>query len=140
VGALWTAAAVAVAGCSGNEPTLPEPVEVETCDELVDVSVQLVEVWVDVVARLPVDQLLADTPPAEFEELAAIGVELDERASRLGCDPAQINADAQARLAEEDTIETTSPVAQMVLDLVSGGVVGQLPPPPATTVPPVTEG
>jgi hypothetical protein len=129
-----------LAGCTSEDPALPEPVEVETCDELIDVSVQLVEVWVGVVEQLPVDQLLAETPPAEFGELAEIGAELDERASRLGCNPEEINADVQARLASEDTIETDSPVAQMVLDLVAGGVVGRLPAPPATTVPPVSEG
>ncbi len=123
----------AVACTSAEVPPLPEPVEVETCDQIVDVSVQLVEVWVGLVEQLPVDQLLADTPPPEFAELAEIGRELDARAARLGCDPRELNAAVVARLAEGDAVDPEGPVAEMVLELVRGGVVAELPQTPMTT-------
>lgn len=138
---LWAAVfVVAVAGCTSEPETLPEPADVETCDDVVDVGAQLAGVWVDVVEQLPVDQLLAETPPAEFAELAAIGRELDERAARLGCDAAQVNVEIRARLAGDEGIDPEGPVAQMLLDLVQGGVVAELPPAPTTTVAPTTGG
>jgi hypothetical protein len=136
---LWAVAvAVALGACTGDDatPPLPEPVEVESCDDVIDVGVQLLEVWVAVVEELPVEQLLADQPPPEFEELAEIGAELDARATRLGCDPVETNGAIRAEIAERGAIDPEGPVAEMVLDLVAGGVVGDLPATSSTT--PVT--
>ena len=125
--------ALAVAACTSTDPLpVPPPVEVETCDELVDVSVQLFEVWVDVLDELPVEQLTADEPPPEFVELAAIGDDLDARASRLGCDAVEMNAAVQAEMADTE-IEAPSVVVELLLDIVTGGVVGDLPPASAPT-------
>ncbi len=118
--------------CTGDELPVAVPVDVETCDELVDVSVQLVEVWVDVLTEVPIDELLTGEPPPEFVELADIGADLDERASRLGCDPQQMNDEVLAQLAERD-METEGAVADLLLEIVEGGVVSDLPPPPPTT-------
>lgn len=123
--------AVTLASCSDD--ALPEPVEVETCDELVDVSVQLLDAWVEVIEELPVDQLLAEDPPPEFDQLAQIGDDLDARAARLGCDAEEINVEVRARMATDSSQDPESPVGEMLLDLVRGGVVGELPPAPPTT-------
>ncbi len=132
---LWAFAFLAfTSACSGDgTPTVPPPAEVETCDELVEVASQLVVVWADVLEQLPLDQLLADEMPPEFAELAAIGADLDARASRLGCDAEQMNVDVRALIARGDLSSTDSAVVELLLDIIQAGVVGELEPPPNTT-------
>ena len=133
IGTLWAVAfLLIVSACTGDELPVAAPVDVETCDELVDISVQLVEVWVDVLNEVPIDELLTGEPPPEFVELAEIGVDLDERASRLDCDPQQMNDEVLAQLAEND-MDTEGAVADLLLEIVQGGVVTDLPPAPPTT-------
>ena len=125
-----------LSSCTSEDPLpVPAPVEVETCGELIEVSIQLVDVWLDVLGELPVEQLMADEPPPEFAELAAIGNDLDERASRLGCDPAQMNAAVNAELQQRDDLEADDVVTRLLLDIVRGGIVTELP-----QAPPATEG
>ncbi|HSF85969.1 MAG TPA: hypothetical protein VLG28_10005 [Acidimicrobiia bacterium] len=123
-----------LSACTNDDALpVPAPVEVETCDELIEVSVQLVDVWLEVLAELPVEQLMADAPPPEFAELAAIGDDLDDRAGRLGCDPAAMNAAVASELQDRDDLEAGDVVSQLLLDIVRGGIVGDLPPVPSTT-------
>ena len=127
-------AAAALSACTSEDALpVPAPVEVETCEELIDVSVQLVDVWLEVLGELPVEQLMADEPPPEFAELAAIGADLDERAARLGCDPEAMNAAVNAELERREDLETDDVVTQLLLDIVRGGIVTELPPAPTTT-------
>ncbi len=131
-GVALVGAAVLITACTSSKP-LPEPIEVETCEGLEDVGVQLVEVWVEVVDQIPYDDLVADPPPPEMAELARIGRDLDTRASRLGCDAAQLNAAIRERVLDDGDIDPTTAVGELVLELVEEGVVGQLPVAPAET-------
>ena len=124
--------AVVTAACTSSKP-LPEPIEVETCGGLEDVGVRLVEVWVEVVDQIPYEDLVADPPPPEMAELARIGRDLDSRASRLGCDAAQLNAAIRDRIRNDGDIDPTTAVGELVLELVEEGIVGQLPAPPVET-------
>jgi len=137
---IWLALVVLVLGACSSEKALPEPVEVDTCEGLEDVGVQLVEVWVEVVDQIPYDDLLTDPPPPEIEELARIGSDLDDRATRLSCDAVALNEAILARVTENDRIDPETPVGALLLDLVQEGLVGSLPirsaPQPATTVSP----
>lgn len=126
------AIALVAAACTSSKP-LPEPIEVETCAGLEDVGVRLVEVWVEVVDQIPYDQLVADPPPPEMAELARIGQDLDTRATRLGCDVAQLNAAIRVRVGEDADIDPTTAVGGLVLELVDEGIVGQLPQAPVGT-------
>ncbi len=94
---------------------------------------QLVDVWIEVLTELPVEQLMADEPPPEFAELAAIGEDLDARAGRLGCDAAAMNTAVATALEERQGDEASDPVIALLFDIIRGGVVGELPPPPVTT-------
>ena len=131
---LWAAALLlALTACTNDELPVAAPVDVDTCEELVDISVQLVEVWVEVLEELPLQELLSDEPPPEFRELAEIGNDLDQRASRLECDPEQMNADVRAELEESDVGDADGAVIELLLEIIQGGVVAELPPPAPTS-------
>lgn len=119
----------ALAACS--PAALPEPVEVETCDGLVPVGVVYVERMVEALAGRSLGVITGEEPaPPEIAELIDLGRELDLRASRLGCDPAVINAAVNVETAD---LQSDDPVAAHFLDIVRAGVVASLPPPPTTT-------
>jgi len=129
----WVVAALMLAACT-SAPPLPDPVAVETCDELEDVGVQLVAAWVHVVDQIPFDAVVADPPVPEVAELARIGGELDATASRLGCDAAELNSAIRERVLGEGDIQPGTPMGELLLELVGEGVIGTLPPaPPPTT-------
>ena len=112
-----------------------EPVEVDTCEGLVDVGVVYVERMFEELEELPVEVVAGNQPPPEeISELTELGRELDLSAARLGCDPNVINA---AVIEETSDLTSDKPVVLIFLDVVRGGVVGTLPTPPVVTT---TEG
>lgn len=122
-----------IAACDTPPPELePEVVEkVETCDEIVPIGEELVRRLFEAVEGAPLGVVTGDASPSEeLMGLNAIGDQLDARAARLGCDPAELNA---AITAEVDDLESDDPVAQIFLDIIRQGVVGTLPPAPSTT-------
>lgn len=136
---VWLVVMVATTAACTSEKALPEPVEVETCEGLEDVGVQLVEVWIDVVDQLPFDDIMTEPPPPEIQELGRIGGDLDQRAARLGCDVAALNAAIRERVAAEE-LDPETPVGEMLLEMIGEGLVG-VPPPTVTTStgPPTTD-
>jgi len=114
-----------------SEP-LPEPVEVETCDGLAPVGIVYVERMVLALQGLSVDVLTGDAePPNDVAALIQLGADLDQRAARLGCDIDELNSTILAATADLDADD--DPVIGLFLDLVRGGVVGELTAPPTTT-------
>ena len=97
-------------------------------------------VWVEVVDQIPFDDLVADPPPPEIAELARIGRELDARAARLACNAEELNAAVRERVLADGDIDPATAVGALLLELVTEGIVGRLPTPPAqpttTTVSP----
>lgn len=134
---------VLLAGACDSPPALePEVVErVEVCDDLVPIGVELVRRTAEAVEGAPLAVVTGEIPPSdELAGLRAIGREIDLRASRLACDPGELNAAINAETAQ---LDSDDPVARMYLDVVREGVVGTLPPPPPTTTsttPPSTGG
>lgn len=128
------ALALLLGACTSD--ALPEPVEVDTCEGLVDVGVVYVERMFEELEELPVEAVAGNEPPPEdIAELTELGRELDLSAARLGCDPNVINA---AVIEETADLTSDKPVVLIFLDVVRGGVVGTLPPPPVVTT--TTEG
>ena len=134
--ALCIALALVVSACDSEPIPIfePEVVEkVETCDEIIPVYEELVRRMFEAVEGAPIDVVTGDAPPSEeLIALSVIGDNLDEKAARLSCDPAAVNAEVVE--ATQD-LESADPVAQIFLDIVRSGVVGTLPAPPATTAP-----
>lgn len=118
------------AGCDDGTPRVEAPAAVETCDGLVDVGEQLVRAYVQVLDQTDVGDLLAGAEDPNLAELAAIGAELDVRASGLGCDVAELNSAIVTSTAD---LEATSPPVEMFLSVVREGPVGSLGAPPATS-------
>jgi hypothetical protein len=132
---LGAAVLVLTAACT-NDPAsapLPEPVEVETCDGLVDVGVIYVERMVLALDGLGIDVLTGEAqPPVDVAALIDLGEELDRRVARLDCDVDALNAEIAAETSELDG--AGDPVIELFLGIVRGGVIGDVPAaPPATT-------
>ena len=122
-----------LAGACDSTPVLePEVVErVESCGDLVPIGAELVRRLADAVEGASLEMVTGEIPPTdELAALQRIGVELDQRAARLACDPVELNA-----AINEDTagVKSDDPVAQILLDIVREGVVDTLPPTATTT-------
>lgn len=132
---LGLAAGLVAAACTGDPASapLPEPVEVETCDGLVDVGVVYVERMVLALDGLGIDVLTgAAEPPVDVAALIDLGEELDQRVARLGCDVEALNAEIVEETGDLDA--EGDPVVDLFLGIVRSGVVGDLPDaPPAVT-------
>ncbi len=128
----FTGLLLLAAACDSPPALEPEVVErVEVCEDLVPIGVELVRRTAEAVEGAPLAMVTGEIPPSdELAGLRAIGREIDRRASRLACDPRELNAAINVETAE---LESDDPVAQMYLDVVREGVVGTLPPPPPTT-------
>lgn len=122
-----------VVSCTSDPPV---PMAAETCDDLVPVGVSFVERMVTELQGQPLEVVVGDAPlPESIAELRTLGRDLDERASRLACDVQDLNAKINAAVSD---LASDDLVVELFLDIVRGGVVGELPPPVAT-VAPVTE-
>ncbi len=128
----FTGLVLVAAACDSPPALEPEVVErVEVCEDLVPIAAELVRRTTAAVEGAPLAMVTGEIPPSEeLAGLRAIGREIDLRASRLACDPVELNA-----AINEDTagLESGDPVAQIYLEVVREGVVGTLPPPPPTT-------
>lgn len=120
-----------VASCTGGTNLEPEAVEsAGSCDDLVPLGAELVRRTLVAVEGAPLAVVTGEAPPGdELAGLQAIGQELDLRAAGLGCDPDELNASINE---ETSDLETSDPVGALYLDVVREGVVGSLPPAPAT--------
>lgn len=126
---LVLAGVLLLAACSSSEP--PPPQEVETCEGLVEVGVGYVDRMMVALEGQPFEVVTGEVePPPEIAELQQLGRDLDLRAARLGCDPAELNAAINVEIAD---YESDDPVIAIFLDVVRTGGVGELPPSPAPT-------
>ncbi len=116
---------MACTGESGEADEVPEPERVErveTCDDMVDIGAQLVRAYIRVIEELRLDSLTGDDPPPELLELEEVGRDIDAKVASLGCDLEALNVRINA---EVEGIEPQSPAAQLLLQLVREGVVGE---------------
>ena len=111
---LILALAVLLSSCGGQP---------ETCDELADETVKLMQGLIDDVEKelgdVSVEELIAtggDLPSAErFEEDAA---KIDERAAELGCTQAEIQNGVAARANQ---LEADTPIGQFLIEAIRDG-------------------
>lgn len=134
--ALWIAAvsALVLGACSSgtDDTVVPEPETVEDCDGLVVVGTQLVRAYVRVLEEVRVDDFTDEDIPPEFLELERIGDDLDARVVRLDCDPEDLNT----RINEEvGDLTSESPMAEILLQLVGGGIISTPSSQVPTTIP-----
>ncbi|MGA9594878.1 MAG: META domain-containing protein [Acidimicrobiia bacterium] len=111
-----------LAGCFGSNVPVEQPLEVDSCDQLVDVGIALVNDYVYTLQDTDLGATQGDPEklPASLVTLNLRGSELDARIVELDCDAVAINqavADATAGIQSDD------PVVIAFLDAVRGGIV-----------------
>jgi len=115
--ATFVAVAVAVAACSGDRITA------ESCDEVVDVTMDLLQRLIDDVDAQAGDLTVQDFIDSEgelpsvarFEEDAA---KIDEIAAELGCTRSEISSAVDARVAE---LTTTTDLGRFLINAIRAG-------------------
>lgn len=131
-GAVVLAAALLVAACDTSSGERPAPTTTSTTTTIVvttttidpekdcrDLTADLVALFEDVVAELedfdPISFRDRSLWSRELLELEALGVQLDERAAELGCDPGEMQAAAFEAL---DGYQPHGLLAGWLLDLL----------------------
>lgn len=108
--------------CTGPVINTEEPEEVDSCEWLIPIGIELVNDYVYTLPEIDVGATGGDPSllPPEIAELNARGADLDARAVELGCDSGTLNreiADATAGIESDD------PIVEVFLESVRGGVV-----------------
>ena len=99
-----------------------EPEQVETCEWLIPIGIELVNDYFYTLEEtdLTVTQGDPSQLPTSLIALNARGADLDRRAEELDCDLAELNT---AIAAATDGLESTDPVVNVFLETVRGGLV-----------------
>jgi heat shock protein HslJ len=113
---------VLLGSCTDPVVVIDEPEEVETCEWLIPVGIDLVNDYVYTLEETDLGPTRGDPDklPASLVALNIRGEELDRRAKELDCDLDELNraiADATAG------IESSDPVVQAMLQTLRSGVV-----------------
>lgn len=106
---------LALSACGGSQP--------ETCDEIADATIDLMQDLIDDVEKevgdMSVEELIAtqgDLPSVEqFQEDAA---EIDEQALELGCTQTEIQA---AVTGKAGSLEASTPIGQFIIEAIRTG-------------------
>ena len=98
-----------------------DPASANTCDELADVTINLLQDAIDSVSDLSVADFLeiasGGEMPEAVERLDTMGDELETRAGQIGCS----DADAQSLVcARIDRLQADSEVADLILQGIAG--------------------
>jgi hypothetical protein len=104
-----------------------EPEEVETCEWLIPIGIELVNDYFYTLEETDLGPATLD-PAAMPESIIALnarGADLDSRAVELGCDLDEINA---AIVAATAGLESSNPVVNVFLDTVRGDTEDVAPP------------
>jgi heat shock protein HslJ len=114
-----------LSGCFGSNVPLDHPMEVDSCDQLIGVGIELVNDYVSTLEDTDLGPTQGDPEklPTSVVALNLRGEELDARIVQLDCDADAINqaiADATAG------IESDNPVVATFLESVRGGIVAPI--------------
>lgn len=111
----------------GVEIVEEEPEEVETCEWLIPIGIELINDYFYTLGETDLAQTLGDPNrlPTSIVALNARGAELDKRATELECDLAELN---RAIAVATEGLESPDPVVNVFLDTVRGGVLELEPP------------
>jgi len=111
--------------CTDPVINVDEPAEVDSCDFLIAVGIELVNDYVYTMQDTDLGATGGDPAllPEALIALNARGEELDQRVVDLGCDAVAINA---AVAEATGGIETDDPLVQVFLESLQGGIVAPL--------------
>lgn len=113
------------AGCLGPNVDLEQPLEVDTCDQLIEVGIELVNDYVYTLEETDIAATEGDPErlPTSLVSLNLRGEELDSRIVELDCDAVVIN---QAIVDATEGIESDDPIVAALLESVRGGIVSPI--------------
>jgi len=108
--------------CIGPDFDVEEPLEVDSCDQLIEVGIELVNDYVYTLQETDLGETLGDPEqlPTALLTLNVRGEELDARIVELDCDAVAIN---QAVVDATAGIESDDPIVAALLASVRGGIV-----------------
>jgi heat shock protein HslJ len=108
--------------CTEPVVVIEEPAEVETCEWLIPIGIELVNDYYYTLLRtdLGASGGDADLLPTSILALNSRGADLDARAAELECDLNQLNG---AIAAATSGLESSDPAVSVFLETVRGGVV-----------------
>lgn len=123
-----------VTACTEPVVVIEEPEEVETCEWLIPVGIDLVNDYFYTLQEVDLGPSQGNQAllPDEVLALNVRGVNLDERAAELECDLEAIN---KAIVAATSGLESTDPVVSVFLETMRAGVI----PAPVIADPPAGE-
>jgi heat shock protein HslJ len=100
-----------------------EPEEVETCEWLIPIGIELVNDYFYTLEETDLGVTGGDVTllPTSIVALNTRGEELDRRAAELGCDLDELN---RGIVGATEGLESTDPVVQVFLETVRAGLVG----------------
>lgn len=109
--------AIATAACGGGSGT--DPASAKTCDDLAEISVNLIQEAIDSAAGMSMDEFNAlEEPPAAFAALEEKGNELEKRADEIGCTEEEAQEKACERIG---SLSANGEAAEFLLELFISG-------------------
>jgi len=113
------------ASCTGSKFDFEQPLDVDTCDQLIEVGIELVNDYVYTLEETDLAATEGDPErlPTSLVSLNLRGEELDARIVELDCDAVAIN---QAIVDATKGIESDDPIAAALLESVRGGIVSPI--------------
>lgn len=112
VTAVFIAGTIALTACGGDDA------EADSCDEVVDETLALIQRAIDEANEMSEAELAAGEEPAFVAELETEGAALEDRAEELDCDEQQVIE----RLDEIDVEEGS--VGELILDQIRSEGLG----------------
>lgn len=111
-----------LAACTEPVVVIEEPAEVETCEWLIPIGIELVNDYYYTLLQTDLGESGGDPAqlPTSILALNARGADLDTRAAELECDVDQLNG---AVAVATSGLESSDPVVSVFLETVRGGAV-----------------
>lgn len=111
-----------VSACTGPDFDVEAPLEVDSCDQLIEVGIELVNDYVYTLQETDLGETRGDPEqlPTPLVALNLRGEELDARIVELDCDAVAIN---QAVVDATAGLESDDPIVAALLESVRGGIV-----------------
>ncbi len=108
------AALMVFAACGDSSGGGGDPGSAESCDDLVDAGIDLIQDVLDELSDLDLSDIeaLGDEPPEALDDLETRGEELQTRADELGCTDEELQ---QGLIDNIDQLEADGPFAELIL-------------------------
>lgn len=119
---LAIAATLVVAACGDDGADFSDPESLDTCEEVADGAVAVLQETIDIMDSMSVEELTAlgasEETPEEFRSVEEQGRALEERSAEIGCSEEEFSSLVAERAAD---LTAESPLGQLILEGVKAG-------------------